>query len=124
MKNQPYFVIKTNGIKAGVIELTREINSDRTGKLPFKYVRGNIYIMVIYDCDRNSIPMKSMKNCDTQSIGISYEKLYNSLVTKGFKPRQQNFDYGASKLLIQSLQDKNIEFQLVPPNIHCRNAAE
>ena len=51
---------KTNDTVAGVIELTGKINSDLTGKLPFKYFRGRRYIMVMYDYDSNTILAESM----------------------------------------------------------------
>ena len=51
-----------------VIELTEKINSDSTGKLPFKSFRGNRYIMVMYDYDRDDIPKESIKKVrDNQS---------------------------------------------------------
>ena len=63
-----------------------------------------------------------MKNREGKLIANTYEKLYNSLSTKGLRPRFQKLDNEASNILIQILQDKNIDFQLVPPNMHRRNA--
>ena len=108
----------------GVIEFTGKINSELTFKVPLKYFRGNRYIMGMYDYDINSILTEAIKYCEAQSITNSYETLHNSLSTKGLKPRFQKLDNEASKILIQSLQDKNIDFQLVPPNIHWRNESE
>ena len=65
-----------------------------------------------------------MKNCEGKSIVNEYETLYNSLATKGLKARFQKFDNEASNILIQIFQDKNIGFQLMPPNMHQRNASK
>ena len=67
----------------GVIELTSKIYSELTGKFLFKYLRGNRYIMVMYNYDRNSNLTEAMKNCEVKSILNAYETLYNSPVTKG-----------------------------------------
>ena len=40
---------KTNEVMSGVLELTGKMDSDLTGKFPFKYFRENRYIMVLYD---------------------------------------------------------------------------
>ena len=65
-----------------------------------------------------------MKNREGQSIINAYGTLYNNLETKGLKPRFQKINNEASNILIQSLQDKNIVFQSVPPNMHRRNSSE
>ena len=115
---------KTNEIMDGVIKLTGNINSYLTGKPPFKYFRGNRYIMVIYYYGSNDILTESAKNCEGESITNAFEKLYNSLSNKGLKPLFQKLDNQASNILIQIIQDKNIDFQLFPPNMHRSNAAE
>ena len=45
---------------ASVVDLTGNIYSDLTVKFPFKYLRDNIYIMVMYDYDRNAILTEAM----------------------------------------------------------------
>ena len=42
----------------------------------------------------------------------------------GFRPRHQRLDNEASTAFQADLSAKKIDFQLVPPNIHRRNAAE
>ena len=65
-----------------------------------------------------------MKHCEGQSIANTYEILYNSVSTKGLKPRFRKNYNEASKILIKSLQDKDVDYQLVPLNIYWRNASE
>ena len=47
---------------AVVVEFTGKINSDLTVKFPFKYFRGNRYIMVVYDYDINAIIIEAIKS--------------------------------------------------------------
>ena len=108
----------------GVTEVTEKICSDLTRKLLFKYFRGNSYIMVIYNYDSNSILTEAIKDLEGKSIVNAYETLYNRLTTNGLKQRFQKPENKYSNILIKSLQDENLDFQLVPPNIHRRNAAE
>ena len=65
-----------------------------------------------------------MKKFEVQSTSNAYETLYKILATKGLKPYFQKNYNKATNILIQILQYKNIDFQLVPPNMHWRNAAE
>ena len=109
---------------ARLIKLTGKINSDLTRKYPFKYFRGNRYITVIYDHDRNENPAKAIKNREVRFIFNAYKTLYNNIETKSLKPRFQNLYIEASNILIQILQDKNINFKLVQPNMHRHNTSE
>ena len=80
--------------------------------------------MVMYELDINYILTEAMKNCEGESIINVYETLYNILATKGFKPQFQKLDNEAPYIFIQSLQDKTIDFQFVPPNMHHLNSDE
>ena len=58
-KKTPLMIKQKNGWRHGI---KGKIYSYPTGKIPFKYFRGNIYIMVMYDHDSNYIPTEAMKN--------------------------------------------------------------
>ena len=60
---------------ASIIKLTGRIYSDITGKFPFRYLIGNRYLMVIYECNRNDIRTEAIKNSELQSIANAYETL-------------------------------------------------
>ena len=51
-----------------------------------------------------------MKNLEGKLIANTYETLYNSLSTKGLRPRFQKLDNEASNILIQILQGKILTF--------------
>ena len=87
---------------SGVIELTGEIYSYLTVTFPFKYIRDNRYIVVMYDCNINHILTQEIKNSEEKSIANSYETLYNRLTTKVLKPCIQKLYNEASKKNLHS----------------------
>ena len=78
----------------------------------------------MYDYDSNYILTEAMKNRERKSIINAYETIYNILATKGLKPRFQKLNKEAYSILIQSIQDKKIDFKLVSPNMYWSNTAE
>jgi hypothetical protein len=65
-----------------------------------------------------------MKNRSDAEAIRAYTKIYDELTSKGLKPSFQIMDNEASKALKLFLHSKDIQFQLVPPNVHRQNAAE
>ena len=74
--------------------------------------------MVLYDYDSNYIFAQAFKNLDAFKI------IHQQLVSVGLQPKLHRLDHECSTILKAYLQDANIDFQLVPPGLHCRNAAE
>ena len=79
--------------------------------------------MVRYDYDIFFIQTEAMKICELQSSFNAYETLYDSLASRGLKLRCQKF---TMKLPTYSFKvfKNNIDFQLVPSNMHWFNADE
>jgi uncharacterized protein (DUF1684 family) len=72
--------------------------------------------MILYDYDCNAIlttPLKDRKGPTTKQ---AYEQLHGLLIQKGYQPK--------SIALKEFMSDEGIKFQLTPPGMHCRNAAE
>ena len=116
--------VKTHQVFAAAIEITGQISTDLTGRFPVTSSRGNKYLLVLYDYDSNSILTEAMKNrSDTKHLQ-AYNKLHQYLVDQGFRPQLQKLDNEASTALKHTIREKGIDFQLVPPHIHRRNAAE
>jgi hypothetical protein len=81
-------------------------------------------MMVIYDYDSTYIhvePMKSRAQHDFLSAYTNSTKLFTS---KGLKPKLQRMDNETTEFLQQYMTDNDIQFQLTPPHVHRRNAAE
>jgi hypothetical protein len=65
-----------------------------------------------------------MKNrSDTEAIR-AYTRIYEELTAKGLKPTFQLIYNEVSKALKLFLHSNNIQFQLVPPHVHRKNASE
>ena len=59
-----------------------------------------------------------------QEIKNGYRKLYNILKARGNAPKTFILDNETSFLLLNVFDKENLEYQLVPPHIHRRNATE
>jgi hypothetical protein len=54
----------------------------------------------------------------------AYDTIHQEVTVKGFKPKLQTFDNKASAALKNFFTANNVDYQLVPPHCHRRNAAE
>jgi hypothetical protein len=115
---------RTHQVVATVYNTTGETATDQTGKFPTTSSRGHKYILILYDYDSNSILAETMRNYSNTEHLRAYNNLHQHLVERGFKPQLQKLDNKASKALKRSIRDKGIDYQLVPPHAHRRNAAE
>ena len=86
--------------------------------------RGHKYILVAYNFDSNSIHVQPLKSRHDNDTIKAYEDIYNMLKQRGQKPRLHWLDDEASKALKNVIHKEQTEYQLTPPHIHRRNAAE
>ena len=114
---------KTHALYA-TIETTGKIYTDQTGRFPVTSSRGNQYVMVLYDYDTNAILTEPLRNRTGGEILRGYKKLHQYLVQRGYNPRTHWLDNEASAALKAYNTNNTIEYQLVPPHNHRRNAAE
>lgn len=105
-------------------QLTSQASSDLTGKFPVTSIAGMAYIFVLYDFDSNCIFPVPIKNRTAESILSAYKTTHAELVQAGHRPKLQRMDNETSTVLKEYMTQENIEFQLAPPGIHRRNAAE
>jgi hypothetical protein len=103
---------------------TGAIASDQTGRFPVTSSQGMKYLIVIYDYDSNAIFAEPLINRTAKEILRAYTKIHTLLVSRGLRPQLQRLDNEASTILKEFLKNQQIDFQLVPPGIHRRNAAE
>jgi hypothetical protein len=80
--------------------------------------------MVLYDWDSNHIFAQPFKNRTAHCIKDAYKALHKRLWAAGLRPKLQRLDNECSAILKQFLKDENVDYQLVPPGVHRRNAAE
>jgi hypothetical protein len=106
------------------IENTGRLYTDQTGRFPVRSSRGNNYILVAYDYDSNAILTEPLKNRQGTEILRAYTKIIDYLTTRGFKPEHHWLDNETSQAMKKFDRTHDIQYQLVPPHIHRRNAAE
>jgi hypothetical protein len=101
-----------------------QLYTDLTGKFLVRSSKRNSYVMVwyIYDCNYfKVIPMKSRSASEWVK---AYDTIHQELTVKGFKPKLQTLDNEASAALKHYFTANDVDYQLVPPHCHRRNAAE
>jgi hypothetical protein len=101
-----------------------QIHSDQTGKFVVASSTSNNYVMVVYDYDSNAIMVEPMCSLTGPCILAAFQVLHTRLVAAGLRPQLQRLDNESSVALKRFLRDANVDFQLVPPHVHRRNAAE
>ena len=114
----------THACYASMMEVTGKVYSDQTGRFVALSDKGNQYLFVMYDYDSNSIHAEPMKNCTANSILTAYKTVHQRLCTAGLKPKLQQLDNECSQILKDYMIKQGIDYQLVPPHVHQRNAAK
>ena len=116
---------RTHHCFAAVFEpASGQIHTDPTGRFIVASSSGNNYILVLYEYDSNSILVEPMLNRTGACILRAFKALHARLVAAGLRPHLQRLDNECSVALKAFLRDEAIDFQLVPPGLHRRNAAE
>lgn len=100
------------------------VYTDQTGPFPSISTQGNKLLLVLYEYDSNTILVEPLVSRNASEIKRAYEKLHKFLCQRGFRPKFQRLDNEASSLLKDYFRDNEIDFQLAPPGVHRRNAAE
>ena len=105
-------------------EPTGKLYTDLTGRFPVQSSRGHKYILVAYNFDSNSIHVKPLKSRHDHDTIKAYEEIYTMLTSRGLKPQLHWLDNEASTALKNYITKQQTQYQLTPPHIHRRNAAE
>jgi hypothetical protein len=116
--------IRSHHCYAAIVEITGQVYGDQTGKFTIPSSRGNRYTFCLYDYDSNYIDSEPIKNREAQSIVEAYKTSFNRLKQAGLTPKLCRLDNECSTTLKQYFHQEEVEFQLAPPYIHRRNAAE
>ena len=77
-----------------------------------------------YDYDRNTILVEALPSKSGTCINKGVQKILDTLTTDIHKPKLHIIDNEACGILNKTLLKQKISYQLVPPHIHLRNAAE
>jgi hypothetical protein len=93
-----YHGIKTQFVYAATID-AGQIYTDQTGIFPVVSSKGNKYIMILYDYDRNTILAQPIKDRTAPELLKAFQVMEQALVARGLKPKLMKLDNEASKLL-------------------------
>ena len=106
------------------MEPTGQIYTDQTGRFITPSSNGNNYLLVLYDYDSNAIFAQPLITCTGKAILAAYKILHTELCCAGLHLKLQCLDNECSEILKDFMTNVNVNFQLIPPGMHCRNAAE
>ena len=115
---------RTHFCYATTVQASGQIHTDLTGKFIAESSTGNNYLFVLYDYDSNAILCEPIKNRTKHSILAAFQNLHGQLVKAGVRPQLQRLDNECSDILKEFMTNEGIDYQLVPPHVHRRNAAE
>jgi hypothetical protein len=101
-----------------------KIYTNQTGRFLTPSSAGNSYLLILYGHDSNSIHAEPMLSHNASKILAAYMHAHTLLTSRGLHPLLQTLDNEASHLLHTFMATEQIDYQLVPPHIHRRNAAE
>ena len=117
-------VQRTKTVFTKIIDRKRQIATYLTGKSPVTSNRGNKYIFVLYGYDRNCILILPMKSVEDSEFIRVYTDFHEHILARGLKPSYMKLDNEAYPHFQRELKANNIDFQISPPGMHRRNAAE
>ena len=100
------------------------VYNDLTGNFPFMSIDGSVCFFVLYHYELNAILVKAIANVDDRSIYEAYKEVFETLETKGYKPKMNVMDNQATKFIKKFLTKKECDLQVVEPHNHRVNAAE
>ena len=79
---------------------------------------------MVYDYDSNAILVEVLKTRQAAEIRNAWQTIQKTLSTPGASPEVYIMDNEASTDLKSAMTKHKLQYQLVPPDMHRRNAAE
>jgi hypothetical protein len=99
--------------------------TDDMGRFPVRSRSGNQYIMLAYHCDSNAILVEPFQSRHDRHRIPAYSHIMTRLQARGHTVDHQVLDNEISTEYIRTItEDWKATYQLVPPDVHCRNLAE
>eukprot|EP00804_Cyclotella_cryptica_P027241 CCRYP_014349-RA/>CCRYP_014349-RA protein AED:0.16 eAED:0.16 QI:0/0/0/1/1/1/3/0/1022 len=101
-----------------------KIFTDDTGSFHPRARSGNQYIMIAFHADTNAILVRPFPNTHDVHHITACQDIHARLCNANCKPLVHILDNEASLAFRQAITSNGCTFQLVPPHVHHRNAAE
>ena len=118
----PY--MRTHDVFMTIEDAIGKIYTDQTGRLPVTSTWGNKYILVAYNFDSNTMNAEPTKSCTDLDLLKAYKQIQILLEQRGLKLRIHFLNNECPNIFKTLMQEKEEKYQLAPPHIHRRNAAE
>ena len=117
---------KTNDVYVTIFseDDVKKSYSDQTGKFPHQSSRGNEYVFILYNYDSNSIHAVPIPNRQAATIRDAWVTTFKKLRYAGYAPYIHFLDNECSTILQDAFEKYIDDYQIVPPHVHRRNAAE
>jgi Reverse transcriptase (RNA-dependent DNA polymerase) len=100
------------------------VYTDQTGRLPHPSASGNNYLLIAYDYDSNAILLRPIKNRTAEALTAAIADVHSTLTKGGCRPLFHRLDNECPQHLKDYLTNRNVTYQLAPPDDHRSNAAE
>ena len=107
-----------------IVQFTRKLSTDQTGRFPVTSSCGSKYLMVLYDHNSNAILAEPLTSHRKRKLIRATCVLHSYLSARGLTPQYQMLDNECHNGLKQFLWDSSVYLQLVIPHLHRTNAAE
>eukprot|EP00956_Cyclotella_meneghiniana_P022012 scaffold40896_cov41-Cyclotella_meneghiniana.AAC.1 len=91
---------------------------------PVSSYKGNTVMFVAYDYRSNGIFIRPMKSNSNESMIAAFTDVYDSLTSKGLKPKLNVMDNACSKAVEAYIRSTGADIQLVNADDHRVNASE
>jgi hypothetical protein len=99
--------------------------ANKTGRFPIRACSGNQYVMIAFHANSNLILQHAFKSMSDCNHIAAYNTIMTHLVACGLSVNLQILDNKASSIYKEATTFKwNATFQLVPPDMDCRNRVE
>ncbi|EEC46594.1 predicted protein [Phaeodactylum tricornutum CCAP 1055/1] len=117
-------IARTHHVFVAHQRVTGQIYTDQPGRFLTPSSAGHNDMLVLYDFDSNAIHVELMKNKSGPEILAAYKRAHSLFTQRGLRPQLQRLDNEASTALQSFMTSEHVDFQLAPPHLHRRNAAE
>ena len=97
---------------------------DQTGKFLIQSSRGYQYVFIVYEYDSNAILFIPLRTRQAHEMTDAWTETHKKLRKNGFTPTLHILNNECSLDMKTTFAKYDVTFQLVPPHVHRRNAAE
>ena len=98
------------------------IDSDQTGRFPFRSSRGYQYVMIIAESDSDAIFYEPVRNKEAGSLVKAWTNVIKRLNKSGVFPKHQTLDNEISKEWKEAIANEQMTYELAPPGGHAKRA--